>query len=119
MTRVCIRYGRGCSDGGRCPPGKSRCRAHGGGSWARVNPAAKERYGAQWQETRARILRGSPRCEVCGAPATDVDHIVAVADSGGMYDRANLRSLCAECHKRHTAEQNRARRKRRRQQGRT
>ena len=115
MARLCIVYGRGCSDEGRCPPGKSRCKAHGGGSWARVDPAAKRRYGAAWQVLRARVLREEPRCRICGAPATDVDHIIAVADGGGMYDRANLRALCSECHKRHTAEQNRVRRKRQQQ----
>jgi 5-methylcytosine-specific restriction enzyme A len=114
MARVCIRYGRGCSDGGRCPPGKSRCRAHGGSSWARVDPVAKGRYGAAWQQLRKRVLRESPKCETCGRPATDVDHRVAVAD-GGTDDRSNLRALCLDCHKQHTAEQNRARRRRKRE----
>ena len=91
--------------------GRSRCEVHGGGSWARVDPIAKGRYGAEWQRVRQRVLREEPTCRICGAPSSDVDHIVAVADGGGMYDRANLRSLCADCHKRHTSEQNAQRRR--------
>lgn len=110
MNRACILRSHKCSDGGIAVPGKSRCRAHGGKAWKRTDPASKHRYGADWQKLRARVLREQPRCE-CGAPATDVDHIVAHAD-GGSDDRSNLRALCRGCHKRHTAEQNRARRKR-------
>jgi 5-methylcytosine-specific restriction endonuclease McrA len=115
MARACILYGPKCSDGGRAVPGKSRCRFHGGGAWARVNPAAKGRYGAHWREIRARVLTEEPTCRLCGAPATDVDHIKA-AEDGGTEARENLRALCHPCHKRHTAEQNRARRNRRRKQ---
>ena len=66
----------------------------------------------RWQEIRARVLREQPRCEICGKPATDVDHVRAVAD-GGPDDRSNLRALCNPCHEKHTAEQNRARRRKR------
>nr|MBA2600219.1 HNH endonuclease [Actinomycetota bacterium] len=110
LPRACILSGPGCSDGGDAVPGKSRCRAHGGGAWARVDPANKGRYGSSWQAIRARVLRESPRCQICGKPATDVDHIRAHAD-GGTDDRSNLRALCNPCHKRHTTEQNRARRR--------
>ena len=109
--RLCLYYGRRCSDEGRCPPGKSRCKAHGGGSWQRVNPDAKARSGAAWQQIRRRVLQQSPMCEKgCGRRARDVDHIIAAAD-GGSDARSNLRALCNPCHKEHTAEQNRARRK--------
>jgi 5-methylcytosine-specific restriction protein A len=103
---LCIRCSR------PAVPGRSACREHGGGSWQRVNPAAKARYGADWQKLRARVLREERSCRVCGAPAVDVDHVVAVSD-GGADDLSNLRALCRECHKRHTAKQNRVRRKRR------
>jgi 5-methylcytosine-specific restriction protein A len=76
-----------------------------------VDPASKGRYGGAWQEIRRRVLKESPMCEMCGRPATDVDHRIAVAD-GGTDDRSNLRSFCRSCHKAHKAEQNRARRKR-------
>jgi 5-methylcytosine-specific restriction endonuclease McrA len=110
--RACILYGPKCSDGGRAVPGKSRCKFHGGEAWQRTDPSSKHRYDSgHWRELRARVLREQPTCEVCGASATDVDHIVAHAD-GGTDDRENLRALCKPCHKKHTAEQNRARRKR-------
>jgi 5-methylcytosine-specific restriction protein A len=34
---------------------------------------------------------------VCGAPATDVDHVISRA-AGGSDDPANLQSLCAHHH---------------------
>jgi 5-methylcytosine-specific restriction endonuclease McrA len=34
-------------------------------------------------------------CQECGAPATQVDHVVPVID-GGTDDPANLRALCRE-----------------------
>ena len=112
LRRACIMSNKHCSDGGMALPGKSRCKAHGGGAWQRTDPSSKHRYGAHWQEIRARVLREQPRCEICGKPATDVDHVRAVAD-GGPDDRSNLRALCNPCHEKHTAEQNRARRRKR------
>jgi 5-methylcytosine-specific restriction enzyme A len=61
------------------------------------------------------VLAEEPTCRICGAPATDVDHIQA-AEDGGTDARENLRGLCNPCHKKHTAEQNRARRKRQRKE---
>jgi hypothetical protein len=66
--RLCIKFGirnDPCSDGGHAVPGKSRCRAHGGGAWARVNPALPERYlrehlnagGARTRTACAAVLR--------------------------------------------------------------
>jgi len=111
----CILYGRDCSDEGKAVPGRSRCRAHGGGAWARTSPASRGRYGRRWNELRAEVLREEPACRICGAKASDVDHIVAVAD-GGTDARSNLRALCHEHHKQVTAAQSRARRKRGREE---
>lgn len=55
---------------------------------------------------RARVLSEQPCCAVCGAPATEVHHLVPVAQ-GGMNDRANLVALCHACHARITVEQQR------------
>lgn len=108
-SRACLLYGPGCSDNGRAVLGTSRCKAHGGGKWARTKPAG--RYGAAWRDLRARVLLEEPFCAMCGvAKATQVDHAVAIAD-GGTDERSNLRGLCFPCHKSHTAAQNRARRK--------
>jgi hypothetical protein len=108
--RACILYGPNCSDGGVAVPGKSRCKAHGGGAWARTSQAAKGRYDTHWREVRARVLKEEPTCRECGAPSSDVDHIIAAAD-GGTDERSNLRGLCRDCDRKHTAAQNRARRK--------
>ena len=40
------------------------------------------------------------------ASATDVDHIVPIADGGAPLDQANLQSLCHECHSRKTIAEN-------------
>jgi 5-methylcytosine-specific restriction endonuclease McrA len=48
---------------------------------------------AAWKKLRARILaRDGGRCVVCGAPATEVDHI----DGRWQNDEpANLRAVCS------------------------
>ena len=64
--------------------------------------AAKRGYGATWRRMRLIVLHEEPWCRLCGAPATDVDHIVPHVP-GQPHDRANLRSLCHTCHSRRTA----------------
>lgn len=52
-----------------------------------------------WSRIRKRVLaRDRYLCAFCGAPATDVDHIVP----GGDHSLGNLRSLCRTCHMRRT-----------------
>jgi 5-methylcytosine-specific restriction protein A len=41
-------------------------------------------------------------CQLCGAPANTVDHIVRVVD-GGTDDPSNLRALCRSCNSSRTA----------------
>lgn len=36
-------------------------------------------------------------CQLCGAPATEVDHVIP-RDAGGSDEPANLRALCHDCH---------------------
>lgn len=55
-----------------------------------------------WQAVRAAILeRDHGRCQIaahkCTVAATDVDHIVPLADGGAPYDPANLRAACKWC----------------------
>ena len=58
-----------------------------------------------WRYIRSKIRRRDKyRCVLCGQPATDVDHIVELADGGSWHDFANLRSLCGGCHKKKTNE---------------
>ena len=60
------------------------------------------RSSRQWQKLRARILaRDAWTCRIrgdgCTVTATTVDHIVAVADGGPMWDPSNLRAACVHC----------------------
>lgn len=51
-----------------------------------------------WRTLRAAILyRDAYRCALCPRGASEVDHVVPVAD-GGTDDPSNLRSLCHSCH---------------------
>lgn len=63
--------------------------------------AASRGYGHAWRAIRAAFLKTHPRCP-CGAPATEVDHIVSLRN-GGTNAAANLQALCKPCHARKTA----------------
>ena len=69
--------------------------------YARPSPSAMG-YDRNWQRIRARFLRQYPFCAMCGAEATDVDHVVPLR-SGGTHDESNLQALCHACHGRKTA----------------
>ena len=58
-------------------------------------------YGGEWPAIRLRQLIDEPFCRICGAPATEVDHIHPLRD-GGTHERSNLQSLCGRCHRRKT-----------------
>jgi 5-methylcytosine-specific restriction protein A len=59
-------------------------------------------YDGAWRKLRAWFIAENPRCG-CGAPATDVDHIVSVkSDPSRRLDPSNLRSMCHSCHSRRT-----------------
>lgn len=64
--------------------------------------SAQRGYDAAWRQRRTAYLRRHPSCVVCGAPATDVDHIVP-RRQGGIDAEANLQALCHQCHSRKTA----------------
>ena len=63
-----------------------------------------------WRAARGAVLARTPLCARCGAPATEVDHVVPVADGGALLDPDNLQPLCAGCHRVKTALDERARR---------
>ena len=66
-------------------------------------PSAAERgYDAEWQKTRKEFLVMHPRCTECGQQATEVDHIVPIAD-GGTNEWTNLRAMCKRDHSQRTA----------------
>jgi 5-methylcytosine-specific restriction endonuclease McrA len=64
----------------------SYCRAH----------APRAGSTRAWRQLREGVLaRDGHRCVVCGAPASEVDHIVPV-NAGGTDAPANLRAVCCD-----------------------
>lgn len=58
--------------------------------------------GRRLQAIRSRLLRANPLCVMCSArgiyrAATQVDHVVALAN-GGADDDSNRQGLCDDCH---------------------
>jgi hypothetical protein len=70
-----------------------------------------------WGTIRRTIRRRDKwMCVLCGNRATEVDHIVELADGGSFFDPSNLRSLCTTCHKAKTMEARRLRALKRKEQ---
>ena len=68
-------------------------------------------YDYRWRKLRAMYIAKHPLCAECESagrltPATEVHHIVAVADGGSDRDE-NLQPLCKSCHSRKTSEESR------------
>jgi 5-methylcytosine-specific restriction enzyme A len=77
------------------PIGKRYCEAHAPKD---TRPSAARRgYGGKWQKIRAYVLRVTPYCFRCGGVATEVHHVLPIAD-GGTHDLANLMPLCKTHH---------------------
>ena len=52
---------------------------------------------SKWKAIRQQVLaRDQHTCYVCGAEATQVDHIIAKVN-GGTEDLGNLGAICAKC----------------------
>ena len=54
-------------------------------------------YDATYDRARKLVLAQSPHCARCGAPATEVHHVVPLS-RGGTNDVTNLVPLCRACH---------------------
>ena len=92
---------------------RGRCADHQPKPWARASQHTKRINRSLWEKARqARLAFDGQRCVRCGEPATEVNHIVAVADGGALYDHDNLESLCHSCHEEATRAQERVRRER-------
>lgn len=58
---------------------------------------------AAWKKIQKAQLDREPVCQGCEeAPATVADHIVPIARGGAKRERANLQSLCCDCHQEKT-----------------
>lgn len=82
-----------------------RCAEHQPPAWTRpsAHTLAIGNDTRRWRRVRAAVLaRDGNACRQCGAHATQVDHIVAIADGGAVWDLNNLQSLCSTCHARKT-----------------
>jgi 5-methylcytosine-specific restriction endonuclease McrA len=111
--RTCIRSGPGCSDNGVAVPGRSRCRAHGGGAWARRNPEREAEYASpEYRRNRPIAIRREPVCHWCREqPSTTADHVISLA-KGGSHSLENLVGSCADCNMKRGAAEGRATEKR-------
>jgi 5-methylcytosine-specific restriction protein A len=94
------------------PPGSRRAKAARDRQYAR--PGGRVYNTQRWRRVRAKVLNTGPLCVDCRAagrvtPATEVDHIVPIADGGAPYALENLRPLCKSCHSKRTAHQVNAR----------
>lgn len=88
-----------------------RARHKGWSMWQHYKGSSKSRgYGYAWSKLRLKALeRDKHLCQMClkrgiFTTATDVDHIVPLAQ-GGSDDMENLQSLCHECHKQKTCQE--------------
>ncbi|MGV8832968.1 MAG: HNH endonuclease [Devosia sp.] len=74
-------------------------------AYDKTRPTAAQRgYDGAWRKLRAAYIAAHPVCEICGKPATDVDHIQPIATHPHLrLEWTNLRALDHACHSRHTA----------------
>lgn len=77
---------------------RERKRAHD----AKRPSAAQRGYDAEWRETRKAYLIEYPHCVVCGAVATEVDHITPISEGGARLDWNNLQAMCKTHHSQKT-----------------
>lgn len=100
-----VKSPKACITCGKRIPYGSRCKQHGGSNWDRYGAEHPERRQAYkdpaWKTRREAWLAEHPTCVRCGAKATDVDHVQALA-LGGSFD-GPVQSLCRSCHLKKTA----------------
>ena len=69
--------------------------------------SAGRRTTRRYRAWRARMLAKWPLCAHCLAEgrtvaAVELDHVVPLAQGGGLMDRSNVQGLCERCHRRKT-----------------
>jgi 5-methylcytosine-specific restriction endonuclease McrA len=99
VAKPCLRVG--C--GGKAVTG-SYCPAHAPKAWRKRNPGAASPYATPvWRRMRAEArARAGGRCERCGGPGSQADHVTALA-LGGEFT-GPLQWLCTSCHQSKTAQ---------------
>lgn len=104
-----------------CPkptcPNLSPCPVHAATTRTQRQNTARGGSGWTWQRTREHVLYRdsySCRCDACphahpcGARATEVDHVIPIAE-GGSSELHNLQALCSPCHQLKSAREARRR----------
>jgi 5-methylcytosine-specific restriction enzyme A len=93
--RPCLRLGcsKAATQGPRCPEHTPR-------AWRKRNPEAPSPYASPiWKRLRAEArARAGSRCERCGGPGSQADHVTALALGGEFADPSNVQWLCRSCH---------------------
>lgn len=85
--------------------GDNYCEQHKPAPWANSTRAKARPIG--WAKIRAHVLRRDGNvCHYCGAPATEVDHVVPVS-RGGSHKLHNLVAACHDCNANKNIEQRR------------
>lgn len=90
---------------------RGRCPEHQPKPWATRSASWQSGSTRKWREARDQQLRDETHCRRCGTKATEVDHILPLSEGGSKWDKANMQSLCEDCHKAKSLEDRRRRRR--------
>ena len=64
--------------------------------------------GRRWQAVRKVVFRrDNQRCQVCGKPGFEVDHVKPMHQGGDPWALDNLQTICRQCHIEKTRKENR------------
>jgi 5-methylcytosine-specific restriction protein A len=65
--------------------------------------SSKRGYDSRWREFSRQFLREHPACAKCGAPSSDVHHVIDFHELPLLkFETGNLEALCDSCHARIT-----------------
>lgn len=68
----------------------------------------------RWRAMAEKKRQETPNCEICGAPATEIHHLIPHrGDPELFFDYGNLQALCHRCHTEQTKREARERRQKR------
>jgi 5-methylcytosine-specific restriction protein A len=90
---------------------RGRCREHQSEQASQDNARNRKKRDGLYQSKGWKIqrtlamVRDHYVCCICGAPATEVDHIQSIESGGSKLALDNLQSLCRACHSRKTRDE--------------